>query len=241
MKQRYLLVITLILVVATLLTACANPQPEPAPVPTPEPSPEATPEPQPEPAPTVPDSVTYQIRFVADWSDKTHPNDYPDRAHFSPFVAYSQNDSADSLIFITEQKPNPGIEQMAETGSTTTLNQEIDELISSGLAFKRTMGKLFNSPGTDSAELEFTDDYSYVTFVSMIAPSPDWFVSRTTNLMKGEDWVGEIELELITYDAGSDSGEMLTSQDIDTQPKEPVTVFSDNLQRLGKLVLTQIR
>ena len=74
----------------------------------------------------------------------------------------------------------------------------------------------------------------------MIAPSPDWFVSQTTNLLQAGEWIDEIELPLITYDAGSDSGEMFTSRDIDTQPKEPITVYDDNLQFLGKLVLTRL-
>jgi hypothetical protein len=204
-----------------------------------EPTPEPRHEPIPIPAPTI--SVTYKVEFIADWSEKTHPNDYPSGAHFSPFVAYSHNDSVDSQIFDKGQKATPGIEQMAETGNTNTLNQEIDKLISSNLAFKKTRGKLFNSPGIDSSELEFTRDYGHITFVSMIAPSPDWFVSQTTNLLKAEEWIDEIELALITYDAGSDSGRSLTAQDIDTQPKEPISVFSDNLQRLGKLILTRIR
>ena len=226
----------LFLTALMLLVGCESaPSPPPAPG-----QPPATSGP---PTDTTPPtiSITYKVDFIADWSGKTHPNDYQNGAHFSPFVAYSHDDSGDSLIFIKGQEPTPGIEQMAETGGTTTLNQEIDKLISSKLAFKKTRGSLFNSPGTDSSELEFTEDYSHVTFVSMIAPSPDWFIAQTTDLLKDEDWIEEVELELITYDAGSDSGETFTAQDIDTQPKDPITVFSDNLQCLGKLKLTRIR
>ena len=256
MKFGYFILFYIVLI---MLVSCVSTPSPPASPPRPSASPSEPVPPTPVPTPTtpapspntvnkendvvdiVPASVTYEIEFVADWSEKTHPKDYPSGAHFSPFVAYSHNDLVDSLIFITGQKPTPGIEQIAERGSTTTLNQEIDKLISSNLAFKRTGGKLINSPGTVTSELEFTKDYSHMTFVSMIAPSPDWFVSQTINTLKDGKWIDNIELTLITYDAGSDSGMTLTSQDIDTQPKEPITVFSDNLQRLGKLILTKIR
>ena len=189
---------------------------------------------------TDPISTKYSIEFIANWSVATHPDNYPGGAHFSPFVAYSHNDEVEALIYQIGQVASPGVEDMAETGSTNTLNQEIDQLISSTRAYQKTQGRLFDSPGTDSSELEFTRDYSYVTFVSMIAPSPDWFVSVSTNLLNGNDWINTVELELITYDAGSDSGETFTSQNNDTQPKESITVFSDNLQYLGKLILTRI-
>jgi hypothetical protein len=242
----------LLLITSIMLVSCASaPEPAPQPVPTPAPTPAQvpsptptpipvpTPTPEPEPNPIA--SATYKIEFIADWSEQTHPSNYPSGAHFSPLVAYSHNDSEDSMIFIVGQPPTPGVEQIAETGGTTILNQEIDKLINSDLAFKKTRGKVFNSPGIDSAELEFTEVYSYITFVSMIAPSPDWFVSQTINLLKEEGWIDNIDIDLITYDAGSDSGETFTTQDIDTQPKEPVQVFTEDLQLLGRLVVTRIR
>ena len=51
----------------------------------------------------------------------------------------------------------------------------------------------------------------------------------------------ELVLELISYDAGTDSGLELTSADADTNPKEPVALFPDYLQRLGTLTLTRIQ
>ncbi|MFC1789641.1 spondin domain-containing protein [Patescibacteria group bacterium] len=184
--------------------------------------------------------ATYKIDFIAQWSEQTHTNNYPKGAHFSPFVAYSHNNSVEAKIFVEGQDSSLGMEEMAETGKTTKLNQEIDQIISSKRAFQKTQGSVFDSPGNNSAELQFNKDNKYVTFVSMLAPSPDWFVAQTKNLIENGKWLESIELELITYDAGSDSGSTLTAEDIDTNPKEPITVFSENLQRLGKIILTKI-
>jgi len=195
----------------------------------------------PEPQIEIAENAIYKIDFIANWSKQTHPNNYPIGAHFSPFVAYAHNNLANSKIFQKGKRPSHGIEEMAETGNTKILNQEIDKLINSKLAYKKTQSRVFDSPGSESSQLEINKDYSYMTFVSMLAPSPDWFVSETTNLIKEGQWIDQIELNLITYDAGGDNGETLTAQDANTNPKGLIVVFLDNLQGLGKIVLTKIK
>lgn len=185
----------------------------------------------------APETVTYKVEFIANWSAETHPDYYPENAHFSPFVAYSHAIDAD--IFREGNPPSPGMEEMAETGATNLLIPEVQELIDGQIAYKQAKGNVFDSPGTDSSELEFTQTFNEFTFVSMLAPSPDWFVAESTTLFDGEKWVEQVEIDLVTYDAGSDSGETLTAEDLDTDPKEPVTVFGDELQNLGKVVLTR--
>lgn len=184
--------------------------------------------------------ATYKVDFIAQWSQQTHPDYYPKGAHFSPFVVYSHNNSAGARIFEEGQEASPGMEEMAETGKTLKLNQEIDQIIFSKDALEKTQGTVFNSPGSNSSDLKLDKNHGYVTFVSMLAPSPDWFVAQTTNLIQNGEWLETIELNLVTYDAGSDSGETLTAKDIDTDPKEPITIFSENLQGLGKIILTKI-
>ena len=144
------------------------------------------------------------------------------------------------MIFKKGGEATVGVEDMAETGATQKLNKEIDEIISKKIGFKKTQGNVFNSPGTSSSEIELSNNYRYLTFVSMLAPSPDWFISVTENLLIDGRWLDSVEFNLITYDAGSDSGENLTSLDRDTKPKESIKIFSDNLQGLGKIILTKI-
>lgn len=186
-------------------------------------------------------TATYTVEFIADWSATTHPDYYPSNAHFSPFIAYSHGNEAGSEIFKVGGTATPGVEEMAETGLPVPLNKEIDVIISKKLAHAKAQGVRIDSPGKISAELEFTTDNSYITFVSMLAPSPDWFVSQFTNLIQDDEWIDNITLSLITYDAGSDSGATLTAADKDTNPKEAIIVFDDYLQGLGRLVLTRIK
>ncbi|MBT5503797.1 hypothetical protein HN858_02710 [Candidatus Falkowbacteria bacterium] len=189
---------------------------------------------------TLSKNAKYKVEFVAEWSAATHPNDYPAGAHFSPFVAYSHNSSTGANIFTKGETPTPGVEEMSESGKTAILIKEIQNIIDSNFALNQTKGKRIDSPGIDSNELNFSQDFSYITFVSMLAPSPDWFVAASTNLIENEKWKDKIELKLITYDSGGDDGQELTSKDKDSDPKQNITIFNDNLQKLGKIILTKI-
>ena len=187
---------------------------------------------------TAPDNAIYTVAFNAAWSAETHPDYYVSNAHFSPFVAYSHNGSPEARVFDIGSIASQGIEEMAETGATALLEGEIQSRVTSGSILAWVKGRVFDSPGTDQANLDFTQSHSQVTFVSMIAPSPDWFVAVEANLFDGVKWSDEIVLELVSYDAGTDSGADLTSADVDTNPREPVAVFPEYLQRLGTVTLT---
>lgn len=185
-------------------------------------------------------SAKYKIEFVANWSQDTHPDNYPEGAHFSPFIAYSHNNSAEANIFTVGKIPTPGVEEMSETGATEILTNETQSIIDAGNALAQAKGERIDSPGKDTGELELSQTHSYFTFVSMLAPSPDWFVAESVNLFKDNQWVEKTEIDLITYDAGGDNGESLNSPDQDSNPKQPIKVFDENLQNLGKVTLTKI-
>ena len=184
-------------------------------------------------------TVKYNIEFVALWSNETHPDYYDSNAHFSPLVAYTHKEGGE--IFKTGGKSSPGMEQMAETGATDTLAVELQSFVDMNLAQESVVGERIDSPGSISVTLSTSLDNPYLTFVSMVAPSPDWFVGvEAINLVQDGDWVDDLELNLVTYDAGTDSGTELTSSDLNTSPKENVIQFDDYLQNLGVLKISRI-
>lgn len=75
-----------------------------------------------------------------------------------------------------------------------------------------------------------TLDFSRLTLVTTIAPSPDWFlgVSGLELLTPGPegDWAEELVVELHAYDAGTDSGVIYTSADGDTVPAENISLIT---------------
>ncbi len=168
----------------------------------------------------VAETVEYMVTFDAAWSEETHPQDHPSNAHFSGLIGGTHND--DILFWALGDLATPGIKLMAETGMKTLLQGEVETQIALGDAGEVISGPGINpSPGTASTTFTATTDHYYATVVSMIAPSPDWFVGVSgISLMEDGTWVNEISFDLYPIDAGTDSGTMYTSANQPTVPPE---------------------
>ena len=183
--------------------------------------------PSPVPTPTLPGPsdplARYRVTFDATWSAATHPTDAPPRPHFSPLIGGTHSDQV--VFWDTGSPASPGIEAMSEEGATSPFDSEIEAAIAAGTAEGLIRGAGINpSPGTTSVEFQISRDYPLVTLVSMIAPSPDWFVGvRGLSLIENGDWVAEKTMSLFPYDAGTDSGRSFRSRNQDTQPPEPIS------------------
>jgi len=158
-----------------------------------------------------PHSAQYILTFKSSWSNATHPIDFPSNPHFSGLIGTSHNSNVN--LWQEDELSTPGIRNMAETGSKTPLNSEIDSLISNGSACDTISGGGINpSPGEVTVTLTVNKDCPLVSVVSMIAPSPDWFVGVSgLNLDENGEWIDEKVVELFPYDAGTDSGVTYTS------------------------------
>ena len=169
--------------------------------------------------------ATYSVEFNATWSAETHPGEYPANAHFSPLVG-TTHDSSVSLWEPGGIASN-GIERMAETGATNSLQNEIRNAVGPGRAILgRAPGP--DSPGFEALEFDVDADMSLITLVTMIAPSPDWFVGVSGfDLRPNDEWIDSVTIDLFGYDAGTDSGTDFTSADLDTNPAEPIAMLTD--------------
>ena len=97
------------------------------------------------------------------------------------------------------------------------MDSEIDRLISEGSACAAISGGgIPLSPGAVTVTLVVSQDCPLVSVVSMIAPSPDWFVGVSgLSLLENGAWIEQRVVELFPYDAGTDSGSSYAS------PNEP--------------------
>ena len=174
------------------------------------------------PANTQDDAMSYTVRMRASWSERLHPYWYPQGAHLSPMVAWSHR--LKNILFRENGISSEGMEIMAETGATKTLVQEIQNNILAGTILTHNVGLVFNAPGENEIQIPMTKDAPYITVVSMIAPSPDWFITAQ-NIQLYEDgrWLERVNIPAVLYDAGTDGGTSFTAADIDTNPKKPIT------------------
>ena len=117
---------------------------------------------------------------------------------------------------------------MAEIGSKDPLQTEITTLIFEGVAGTLISGGGINpSPGSVSVDFIITPQFPLVTIVSMVAPSPDWFVAaEDVALIQNNDWVETLEVPVLVYDSGTDSGTTFTSPNSIEDPFIPVYLIS---------------
>ncbi len=190
----------------------------------------------------------YRITFAATWSPETHPARYPDGAHFSRPVAISHSAGAGFWAF--GNFASAGVEQMAESGGTQILREELTSLNAGGQAGEAVIGNSFAAPGEETMELSVTADRPQISYVSMLAPSPDWFVGVSGLDTCGRNgWIEEIEVAVFPIDAGTDDGRSFGAENVDSDTKHFVALLSASgdtplrdIGRLefGKLLFTRI-
>jgi hypothetical protein len=155
----------------------------------------------------------YRLTFKTTWSNNTHPKDFPDNPHFSGLIGAAHKPNI--RLWMEGELATPGIEAMAEDGVKPPFDIEIESLIAGGGACANISGGgVSPSPGMRTVDFAITPECTFVSVVSMIAPSPDWFVGVTgLDLNDNGAWIDEIEVDLPPYDAGTDLGSTYTSPD----------------------------
>lgn len=178
-------------------------------------------------------AATYEVVFETLWSSDTHPTDYPPAAHFSGLVTVAHDESVS--FWEPGGLASEGIEELAELGSPTAMVGEINVAVGTGAARPAVLEPGVFVPGAVTVQFGATESHPLVTIVTMIAPSPDWFVGvHGLNLRDAQgDWREEIIVDLDPYDSGTDSGPTFLSANDDTQPAEPIANIADSFPFTG--------
>jgi hypothetical protein len=204
--------------------------------------------PTPSPAATPAPSARYSVTFEPAWSAASHPQDFPGTAHFSPLIGGTH--SARASFWRPGALASTGIKDMAERGRTSPLDAEVEAQIAAGAAqFVLRGGSIDRLPATTTFEFDVTREFPLVTLVTMVAPSPDWFVGvHDLDLLAGSDWAAERRASLLPYDAGTDDGASYSSPDRATRPPVPIALLEgapvahmDRVAPFGTFVFRRIR
>lgn len=171
----------------------------------------------------VPEEMTYTVTFRSTWSEDTHPHeDFPANAHFSSLIGATH--ALSTTLWMSGTLASAGIEEMAETGATIQLRSEIDALGDAELETIQGRG-LSSATGSVTIQAIHVDiDHPAVTLVTMIAPSPDWFVGVHGLSLLDETgaWQDEVVVTLYPYDAGTDDGVDYTSANLEPEIHQPI-------------------
>lgn len=190
------------------------------------------------------DTARYRVRFQAAWSAATHPQNIPPVPHFSGLIGGVHD--ATVAFWQSGAIASPGIERMAEEGQQSPLDSEVAAAIAAGSARQVIRGGGIGvSPGMASTTFTASRIHPLATVVSMIAPSPDWFVGVSgLNLFEGGAWVQQKVVTLNAWDAGTDNGTIYTSPNSDTRPQQAIRPLNSgpfsNGVPLGSFTFTRL-
>jgi hypothetical protein len=174
-------------------------------------------------------STTYAVTFDGSWSMATHPLEFPEGAHFSGLIGATHNDNY--AIFVDGGKATEGLENLAEGGRHSPLDKEIKAALAAGSAGALIeTGSIKPVPGKVATTFEVDEEHSNVSIVAMIAPSPDWFVGVSADLMENGHWVAEKTVTVFAWDAGTDVGTTYKAPDANSSEK----IASNNARHFQK-------
>jgi len=166
-------------------------------------------------------SATYTVTFQGEWTTSSTPGGVVGSAHFTTLIGAVHNRGV--TFWSSGGTATSGIEAVAELGSTGTFRSEIN---AKGADVASVIEQSVGSGGRGSAtfEIEGTSDHPLVTLVSMIGPSPDWFVGVSRlSLLSGGQWRSRHSVNLYPYDAGTEEGEEFSLNNPATSPQGTIT------------------
>ena len=192
-------------------------------------------------------SATYRVTFHTDWTQAAFPTMFPADRHFSGLVGATHNNSV--AFWEDDRLASRGIQNMAERGQKTALLDEVAVAQQAGHAESALSGGGIAATETDVVlEFTITQTHPLVTLVSMVAPSPDWFVGVSgIALFQNGEWASERRFDLEPWDAGSDGGVTFLSADLPLTPRPPISRIvtaplspSGRVTALGTFTFTRV-
>ena len=173
-------------------------------------------------------TATYTVKFQGNWTTQSTNVAVPGGAHFTTLIGAVHNSSV--TFWEAGEMASDGVELVAEFGSTGTFRTEISNA-ASGTVRSIVQASGTSATSTSTFEVTFSRTHPLLTLLSMIGPSPDWFVGVSgLSLLDGSNWRSSHTVDLFAYDAGTEDGESFSLSNPDTVPQGVIT----RLRNTGK-------
>jgi len=194
------------------------------------------------PLPAAPQEITYRVTFEGNWTRASTPGGVAPGGHFTTLIGGVHGSGV--TFWRAGERASPGVEGVAETGFTGTFRSEVAasphtrSIIQQGVSGGGTGRATFN--------IDVTRTHPRVTLLSMIGPSPDWFVGVSgVSLLDGADeWRESHVVSLFPYDAGTEDGDDFSLSNPDTSPQGVITRIAGtgpfSNVRMARLTFTRL-
>ncbi len=167
-------------------------------------------------------TAEYEIVFEGLWNRSHASASFPRSAHFTTLIGDTH--APGEPLWREGELASRGVERVAEDGVTSQLGREIDDRIAAGISGGEIrVGSLFSLPRETTAVFPVDEDFPEISLVSMVAPSPDWFVGVSGLSLRDEaGWIPALSVDLLPYDAGTESGNRFRLGNSPSNPHEPI-------------------
>ena len=161
----------------------------------------------------------YTITVTGNWVSPFFT--VPNNAHYTVFAGMVHNNNA--FLWHEGRKASIGTETLAETGNTIPLLFEIDSMVAAKNAISLIAFIPPGITGQQSVNVYCNAIYSNISFLSMLGPTPDWFIGiNSLPLFNNNSWVNDTTINLYAYDAGTEDGDVLGYNNPATSPQENI-------------------
>ena len=111
-----------------------------------------------------------------------------------------------------------------------TLYSEVMMMIKPGFVSNVYRTGMVRTPGGyKSTKIMVQNMYSMVSLITMIAPSPDWFVGVDSYDLCGMNgWKEKVTMDLLPWDAGTENGQTYSSDNMATTPVDVIMRITSN-------------
>ena len=186
--------------------------------------------PMPAPAQGNAQSATYRVTFEGKFTASALASgvSVPSGEHFTTLIGAVHNGSV--TFWSSGGTASAGVEAVAELGNTGTFKSEIKANMNAVTVFEQSIAS--GGTATATVDIVVTTDHPRVTLLSMVAPSPDWFVgvSGLSLLDAQADWLPSRTVNLYPWDAGTEEGTEFSLSNPATSPQGTIT----SLRGMGK-------
>lgn len=173
---------------------------------------------------TIPYSeASYKILITMNWN--TPAFGVPDGAHVTGLTGMVH--SRDTFLWMPGALATNGLEDIAETGNSAKMNAQLDAILLKNKALSKFTIPAPPVTGSVETNLVFNTNFPDISFASMIAPSPDWFMGiYNFSLFADKAWIRDITVNLLVYDAGTEEGHVFGYDNPETTPQQNIGLLT---------------
>ena len=176
-----------------------------------------------DPAAAFPSTAVYTVTFKGDWTTSVTPGGVPSGAHFSRLIGGIHSDAVTFLE--SGGTASAGVESMAEVGGWTGLQGEVQDAGAGALSALSGDTDFIGTTTSKTLTATLSTEHPRITLVTMVAPSPDWFVGVSGLPLLDADglWLRSHEVHLHPWDAGTEDGSEFSLNNLATNPQGVIT------------------